>query len=95
MAGKNLHPNTAKIELNFPITIAGVETGHLIMRRPKLRDDLAASKAGGSEEDQSIFLVANLCEITQEELLELDASDWTQVQEAVAGFRQAKPQKTS
>lgn len=95
MAGKNLHPNTVKIELNFPITVSGVETHHLILRRPKLRDDLAASKLGGSDEDQSVFLVSNLCEVSQDDLMELDASDWTQIQNAMAGFRRAKLQKES
>lgn len=87
---KNLHPNTAKIDLDFPIEISGVEVNHLIMRRPKVRDDLAAAKSGGSDEDKAVFLVANLCEVTTEDLLELDAADWTRLEKQVQDFRQAR-----
>lgn len=95
MAGKNLHPNTAKIDLNLPITVSGVEVSHLIMRRPKVRDDMAASKSGGSDEDKALFLVANLCEVAPEDLMELDASDWTKLERQIQAFRQARLQKGS
>ena len=87
---KNLHPNTAKIELDFPIEISGVEVSHLVMRRPKLRDDLAAAKSGGGDEDKAVQLVANLCEVTPEDLMELDAVDWTKLEKQVQDFRQAR-----
>lgn len=89
-ASKNLHPNTAKIELDFPIEISGVAVNHLIMRRPKVRDDLAAAKSGGSEEDKALMLLANLCEVTVEDLLELDSSDWGKLERQVQDFRQAR-----
>ncbi len=90
MSAKNLHPNTAKIELDFPIEISGVEVKHLIMRRPKVRDDLAASKSAGTEEDKALMLVANLCEVTVEDLLELDSADWSKLEKQVQDFRQAR-----
>jgi len=90
MAGKNLHPNTAKIDLDFPITVSGVEVSHLIMRRPKVRDDLAASKSGGSDEDKAVFLVANLCEVAPEDLMDVDAADWSKLERQVQTFRQAR-----
>lgn len=90
MSSRNPHPNTAKIVLDFPITVSGVEVSHLIMRRPKLRDDLAASKSGGSDEDKAVFLVASLCEVAPEDLMELDATDWNKLEKQVQDFRQAR-----
>lgn len=90
MSAKTLHPNTAKIELDFPIEISGVAVNHLILRRPKVRDDLAASKSGGTDEDKSLVLMANLCEVTIEDLLELDSADWTKLEKQVQDFRQAR-----
>jgi hypothetical protein len=90
MSGKNLHPNTAKIDLDFPITISGVEVSHLVMRRPKVRDMMAAQKAGGSEAEMGVALVANLCEITPDDVLELDSSDWDKCEAQVQAFKQAK-----
>ena len=90
MSTKNLHPNTAKIELDFPIEISGVEVKHLVIRRPKVRDDLAASKTNGSDEDKSLALVSNLCEVTIDDLLGLDSADYGKLERQVQDFRQAK-----
>ena len=90
MAGKTLHPNTAKIDLDFPITVSGVEVSHLVMRRPKVRDMMAAQKSGGSEAEMGMALVANLCEITPDDVLELDSIDWDKCEAQVQAFREAK-----
>lgn len=93
---RNPHPNTAKIELDFPIEIAGVETSFLIMRRPKVRDMLAAQKgSSGDEAEMGITLVANLCEITRDDVLELDAADWEKCEAQVQAFKSARSQKGS
>jgi hypothetical protein len=90
MSAKTLHPSTAKIELDFPIEISGVEVKHFIMRRPKVRDDLAASKSSGSDEDKALMLVANLCEVTVDDLLDLDSADWAKLEQQIQDFRQAR-----
>lgn len=95
MSTKNPHPNTAKIELDFPIEISGVEVKHLVMRRPKVRDIMAAQKAGGSEAEMGVALVANLCEITPDDVLELDSFDWDKCEAQVAAFKSARFQKSS
>ena len=87
---QTLHPNTAKIQLDYPVEISGVEVKHLVMRRPKVRDLMAANKGGGSDADMALMLVANLCSITPDEVLELDAADWQKCEEQVAAFKQAK-----
>ncbi len=89
MAERNL-PSSKKITLDFPITVSGVEVSHLVMRRPKLRDDLAAAKSSGSDEDKAIQLVANLCEVAPEDLMELDSADWAKLEQQVQDFRQAR-----
>jgi len=88
------HPNTAKINLDFPITVSGVEVSHLIMRRPKVRDLMAAQKTGGTEAEMGIALVANLCEITQDDVLELDSLDWDKCEAQVQAFKSARSQKS-
>lgn len=89
------HPNTAKINLDFPITVSGVEVSHLIMRRPKVRDLMAAQKTGGTEAEMGIALVANLCEITTDDVLELDSLDWDKCEAQVQAFKSARSQKSS
>jgi hypothetical protein len=90
MADKNPHPNTAKITLDFPIKVSGVEVGHLMMRRPKVRDRVAASKGGGDDTDQALRLVASLCEVPVEDLMEMDDADWSKLESQVVAFRQAR-----
>jgi hypothetical protein len=90
MADKNPHPNTAKITLTFPIKVSGVEVSHLIMRRPKVRDRVSASKSGGDEADQTLHLVASLCEVPVEDLMEMDDADWAKVENQIAAFRAAR-----
>jgi hypothetical protein len=89
------HSNTAKIVLDYPITVSGVEVSHLIMRRPKVRDMMAAQKAGGTEAEMGVALVANLCEITPDDVLELDSLDWDKCEAQVQAFKSARSQKTS
>lgn len=89
--GPDLRP-TARIDLDFPITVSGVEVRHLIMRRPKVRDEMAYSKASGAAEDKVLFLLASLCEVTQDDLMELDSADWSKLEEQYAAFKGARPQ---
>jgi uncharacterized protein (DUF885 family) len=89
------HPNTAKIVLDFPLTVSGVEVSHLILRRPKVRDIMAAQKAGGNDFEQGVTLVANLAEITAEDVMEMDGVDYQKCEAQVQAFMQARSQKTN
>lgn len=82
---------TAKIELEFPITIEGVEVKHLVMRRPKVRDEVAFTKSKGDEADKTLSLMANLCEVTPDDLMELDSSDFKKLEEQFQDFKGARP----
>lgn len=77
-----------KVELLFPIKVGGVQTSVLTMRRPKVRDIAALSIRNFydiSDED-SRKLIANLCEVAPEDLLDLDFTDWNALQSAFMGM---------
>lgn len=74
------------IELKHPVTIAGRETKTLSMRRPKVKDQLAADKSSGSNAEKEIRLFANLCEVEPSVIEELDLADYRRVQEVYGGF---------
>jgi hypothetical protein len=82
---------TAKIALDFPVTISGVEVKHIIMRRPKVRDEVAFTKSKGDDADKTLMLIANLCEVTPEDLMELDSADFKKLEEQFQDFKGAKP----
>ena len=91
MADKNLHPNTARIGLKVPIKISDVEVSHLIMRRPKLRDRIAAQKAASHQADMTAYLIASLCEVPVDDLYELDGYDYNQVEGQLEAFLNGPP----
>lgn len=72
-----------KITLKYPLENGVTE---LKMRRPKVRDMMTADKAEGSDADKEITMFANLCEVTPEELHDLDMADYQQVQKAYKAF---------
>ena len=82
---------TAKIELDFPIQVSGVEVKHLVMRRPKVRDEVAYTKSKGDDSDKVLQLLASLCEVAPDDLLELDASDFAKLEAQYQDFKGAKP----
>ena len=82
---------TAKIELDFPIEISGVQVKHLVMRRPKVRDELAFSKSKADDADKAINLMASLCEVEPEALHELDSADFAKLEAQLLDFKGAKP----
>jgi len=75
-----------KILLKYPVSHQGAEYAELNMRRPKTRDMVASEKVGTSQADHEVGLIANLCQVSPDVILELDWSDYTQAQEALKGF---------
>lgn len=82
---------TAKVELDFPIQVSGVEVKHLVMRRPKVRDEVAYTKSKGDDSDKVLQLLASLCEVAPDDLLDLDASDFAKLETQYQDFKGAKP----
>lgn len=74
------------IELKHPVTVSGRETKILSMRRPKVKDQLAADKLSGGNAEKEIRLFANLCEVEPAVIEELDLADYRKVQEVYGGF---------
>jgi hypothetical protein len=74
------------ITLDYPLADGGSEVTELKLRRPKVRDQLAASHQKGSDADQELALFANLCDLTPALIEELDIKDYRKLQEAYMGF---------
>jgi len=74
------------IELKYPIDVAGEKITSLNLRRPKVRDMLAADKASGSDAEKEVNLFANLCEVSPDAIMELDGSDYSQLQKTYSSF---------
>jgi len=74
------------ITLKYPIEVAGEKITSLNLRRPKVRDMLAADKSADSEAEKEVAMFANLCEVSRDAILELDGVDYGQLQKAYSGF---------
>jgi hypothetical protein len=75
-----------KIELTHPIDIDGTKVSVLQLRRPKVRDMLGVEKSVDNDAEKEIQLFANLCELTPENLLDLDMADYSKLQKAYQDF---------
>jgi hypothetical protein len=72
------------IKLDYPLE-NGFST--IKMRRPKVRDMLASDKMkASSDAEKEIALFANLCEISPEEISNLDLKDYQKLQECYKNF---------
>jgi len=78
------------IPLDYPIEIDGVEVKNLKMRRPKVRDMIASVKGQDSNEAKEVKLFANLCEVTEKDINELDLSDYKKLQDMFNDFLLSK-----
>ena len=70
-----------KIKLSNPVKIDGVEVHELSLRRPQVRDLIAAGKKNVSESEREVNLVANLAEVSPEIIQDLDLSDYMKIQD--------------
>ena len=73
------------ITLKHPITVDGREVAVLTLRRPKVRDLERMDKVSG-EIAKAVTLVADLAELSPDQVRELDAEDFTAVAEALGDF---------
>ena len=74
------------VKLDNPITVDGIEVSELTFRPVKVRDCLAMERAGGSDFEKEVALIANLGSITKETIWELYFTDYIKIQEALKGF---------
>jgi len=90
MSSKQRPEASAKVVFDFPEKVGGVDVDFLVMRRPKVIDRVNASKASTNEGEQSVHLIANLCEIPYEELLAFDDVNWSKLEAQAVAFRTAR-----
>jgi hypothetical protein len=74
------------ITLQFPVDFDGAKIDTLTMRRPKVRDTLKAQRAQGGELEKGLALMADLCEVKKELLLEMDEIDLEKLQAQYLDF---------
>jgi hypothetical protein len=77
---------TKSIKLTHPVTDNGQETKELFMRRSKVKDRLAITKMTCSDEEKEIRLLANLCDISPDLIMELDEGDYQKIQKEYMSF---------
>jgi len=75
-----------KVELSHAIEIDGVKVSVIQLRRPKVRDMLSVEKSTDNDAEKEINLFANLCELTPDNLLDLDMSDYAKLQKVYQDF---------
>ena len=75
-----------KIKLNFPVLVDGTDYKELSLRRPKVRDLIAADADNDSSAKKEVFMFATLSELPIEVIEELDAKDYRSLQEVYQGF---------
>lgn len=76
---------TDKITLDHPFTFEGEEVTELTIRRPKMRDMKKAQKHKDDME-KSIYMIADLAEVSPELVEELDTEDFGKVSAKVGEF---------
>lgn len=75
-----------RVTLKHPVTVLGITTTYLDIRRPKVRDVLHAEKLGGLDAEKEISQFASLAGVAPELIENLDMADYKQLQEAFKGF---------
>ena len=75
-----------KIKLSNPVKIDGVEVHEFSLRKPKVRDLIAAGKKNVSESEREVNLVANLAEVSPETIQDLDLCDYMKIQDWLKDF---------
>lgn len=74
------------IQLSKPITLDGAKVSALRMREPTVKDQLAAQKVQGGDEEKEIAFIANLCQVNPADLHQLTLKDYKKVQAAFVDF---------
>ncbi len=74
------------IKLNYPIESSGETIESVHLRRPKVRDMIAQEKTAVSDAEKEVALFANLCELTPDNILDIDGADYLKIQKVYAGF---------
>lgn len=74
------------IELSKPLEIDGAKVKTIRMREPTVADQLASSAMRGDDAAKEIALIANLCEISPDDVKKLTLRDYKKLQAAFVNF---------
>ena len=80
------------LDLEFSIDVEGTTVRQLTMRRPTVRDQLGYEEGKGSEARRVVNMLANLCEVSPDTILQLDNSDFARLSKILEGFNSPQPQ---
>lgn len=79
-------PKSIEVKLMEPVLVDGKETDTLVMNGPKVRDLMAAEKAGGGVSGQEVWLFAALCQVDQSAIENMVLADYKSMQKAYQRF---------
>lgn len=74
------------VELSRPLEIDGAKVTKLRMREPTVADQLASEEMKGSDSAKEIAMLANLCEVSPDDIKRLTLKDYKKMQAAFLGF---------
>lgn len=74
------------IALNRPLDVDGTKVTALRMREPTVADQLAMDEYKGGDVAKELFTLANLCQVTPDDLKKLTLKDYKKVQNAFLDF---------
>lgn len=78
--------NSVKIDLRYPVEVGHDKFESITMRRPKVRDLIAAEKSARGDAEREVRLFASLCEVAPEVVENIDVSDYLKMQEQYKSF---------
>lgn len=74
------------VELTRALEIDGAQVKVLRMREPTVGDQLASEETKGGEAAREIAMLANLCQVTPDDIKRLTLKDYKKLQGAFLGF---------
>lgn len=74
------------VALSRPMVIDGAQVKALRMREPTVADQLASEEMKGSDSAKEIAMLANLCEVSPDDIKRLTLKDYKKLQAAFLGF---------
>lgn len=81
-----LNQGFTDVELSRPISIDGADVTKLRLREPTVADQLAADEYKGGDAAKELFTMANLCQVTPDDLKKLTLRDYKKLQGAFLNF---------
>lgn len=86
MSDKKTDQGYVDVELSRPMAIDGAQVKALRMREPTVADQLASEEMKGSDSAKEIAMLANLCEVSPDDIKRLTLKDYKKLQAAFLGF---------